>query len=185
MGRAKGELSGLDPGVSNSERLVRISRELEFKTVEVGVGNTTADIKIDDGLRKGPLSAIVYGLRSIGELGSAERIVVLGCDLYLLSKEALGAFVDFSKNSSAVMVVKGVENWSMLSIDPASFTKIATLFDQGERRLSGAFSHIDGLLRVAAVDLGDFLEETFVDFDTQDEYLRRFPLSAWRLPNDR
>ncbi|NNN12405.1 MAG: NTP transferase domain-containing protein [Acidimicrobiaceae bacterium] len=175
MGRAKGELSGLDPGISNSERLVSISRELGLVTVEVGEGITSADIKIDDTARKGPLSAIVYGLRSIDDLGSVDRVVVLGCDLYLLSKEALGAFVAFSVDKTAVAMVGGVENWSIICLRASDFSRIFTLFDQGERRLSGVFLGLDGLCRVSADDLGDFPEETFVDFDTNEEYLLRFP----------
>ncbi len=174
MGRAKGELSGLDLRISNSERLVRISRELGLVTVEVGEGITSADIKVDDTAREGPLSAIVYGLQSIGDLGSVDRVLVLGCDLYLLSKEALEAFVEYSVDKTAVVMVGGVENWSIICLKAPDLSRVFTLFAQGARRLSVVFLGLDGLCRVSAADLGDFPEETFVDFDTSEEYLRRF-----------
>ena len=175
MGRPKGELSGLDPSISNSERLVSISRELGLVTVEVGDAITSAQIKVVDTTRNGPLSAIVSGLRTIGDLGSIDRVVVLGCDLYLLSKEALGAFVDFSVDKTAVITVGGVENWSIICMKASDLSRIFTLFKQGERRLSGVFLGLDGLCRVSPADLGDFPEETFVDIDTNEEYLQRFP----------
>ena len=175
MGRPKGELSGLDPSISNSERLVSISRELGLVTVEVGDAITSAQIKVVDTTRNGPLSAIVSGLRTIGDLGPIDRVVVLGCDLYLLSKEALGAFVDFSVDKTAVIMVGGVENWSIFCMKASDISRIFTLFKQGVRRLSGVFLGLDGLCRVSPADLGDFSEETFVDIDTNEEYLQRFP----------
>ena len=94
-------------GMPSAPRLGHLLAEACTRAIEVGPGRSSLPAVADDRPDQGPLVAVVTGWRTLRDTECPDAVVVLACDLPLLTATLVGLLVTWPTESSLVPVVGG------------------------------------------------------------------------------
>lgn len=103
--------------------------------IEIGPGHSGLESLEEEPSGEGPLAAIVAGRRSLRQRGHDGSVLIVACDMPLLSEDFLRFLVAFDTRASVVPVVEGrlqplCARWCSSDLDTAG-----ELYSRGERSL--------------------------------------------------
>jgi molybdopterin-guanine dinucleotide biosynthesis protein A len=128
-------------GESCAERIGQLLRTVAAPVIEVGRGRTEFDVVTETLAGGGPLLALVAGYRHLTHLGHHGPILLLACDLPLVSKIVLSALAKWPGQGSVVPLVNGraqplCARWSVDDLERAE--ALVAGGDRSMRALLGA-----------------------------------------------
>lgn len=127
-------------GVPAAVRTARVLSAVAFPVVEVGPGRSGLASVREDPPGSGPLAAIAAGVRSLSEAGHDGAVLVVACDLPLLTEAALGMLAEWPGRSSVVPVVAGHPQPLCARWSGADLGSAAGLVDAGKRSMKALLS---------------------------------------------
>jgi molybdopterin-guanine dinucleotide biosynthesis protein A len=170
MGRDKSQL--LYQGQNLAQRTAHLLKTVVERALEVGPG-VSGLVAVHEALPgRGPLAAIVEGRRALERDGHRGPVLVVACDMPMLTRELLHFLATFATTGSAVPVVDGFAQplcakWGVADLEQAS-----DLLARGERS-------VEFLTRAVDVRLIDEFEwsayatsANFRDVDTPEDARR-------------
>lgn len=133
MGQDKTRL--VHEGRTLAERTAHLLTLVVDVAIEIGPGHSGLESLEEEPSGEGPLAAIVAGRRALRQRGHDGSVLILACDMPLLSEDFLRFLVAFESSASVVPVVEGrlqplCAKWGSADLDTAG-----RLYSRGERSL--------------------------------------------------
>ncbi len=122
-------------GVANCERLASLLSSVVGAAVEVGPGRSSLPAVLETDRGSGPLAALVAGTEALRRRGHHGPVVVVACDLPLLSAPALRMIARWPAEASVVPVVEGMPQPLCARWSVAGLAEAARLLASGERSM--------------------------------------------------
>lgn len=167
MGRDKSGL--MVGGVTLAARTACLLREVVERAIEVGPGVSGLVSTREEPLGEGPLVAIVEGRRALRELGHDGAVLVVACDLPLLSSPLLTLLRDWDAPGSVVPVVRGTPQPLCARWGPHDLDGARDLVDAGARSLRHLVHQPDVTLLDESIWREHVGEDEFSDVDSPED----------------
>lgn len=170
MGRDKTQL--VHEGLSLARRTAQLLREVVDVALEIGPGRSGLESIQEEPRGEGPLSAIVAGRHALAQRGHDGSVLVVACDMPLLSQRFLDFLVRFDTSATVVPVVEGrlqplCAKWGLADLEAAGDRHAL-----GERSLRFLATSPHVVLLDQPQWAAHATIETFTDVDTPDDARR-------------
>jgi molybdopterin-guanine dinucleotide biosynthesis protein A len=170
MGRDK---SGLLVGdVTLAERTAQLLIGVVETAVEVGPGVSGLGSTREEPPGEGPLVAIAEGRRTLRARGHEGAVLVVACDLPLLTAQLLTMLCDWDAPGSVVPIVHGIPQPLCAKWGPRDLDSAREMVSAGVRSLRHLISQPDVMLLDESIWRDRVNEDEFTDVDSPDDARR-------------
>ena len=153
-------------GRTSVARVVGALTAVAEPVLEVGPGRSGLPAVSEEPRRGGPLVAIAAGWRALGERGHRGPVLVLACDLPLISEEVLRLLAGWPSPGSVVPVVAGRDQPLCARWSAADLAAVDGMVAGGERSLRGLLAR-PGVVRLDETEWGRVARaRDFADVDS-------------------
>lgn len=162
-------------GVRCAERVAQALLKVVSPVIEIGRGVTELPSVLEEPVGSGPLVAVSAGVAELAASGHSGPVLVLACDLPLVTLPALWMLAGWPGDCSVVPVVDGHPQLLCARWSAAALRAACELVEAGERSMRALLARPDVVLVDEAEWPSNVRAEAFADFDTPDD-LRRLGL---------
>jgi molybdopterin-guanine dinucleotide biosynthesis protein A len=170
MGRDKSGL--MVGGITLAERTAQLLLGVVETAVEVGPGVSGLPSTREEPPGEGPLVAIVEGRRALRALGHDGAVLVVACDLPLLSTQLLTLLRDWNTTGSVVPIVRAMPQPLCARWGPSDLDGAREMVSAGVRSLRHLASQSDVVLLDESIWREHVEEAVFTDVDSPDDARR-------------
>jgi molybdopterin-guanine dinucleotide biosynthesis protein A len=155
-----------------AERVAARLSHVVTPTLEVGPGRSGLSTVREERPGAGPLSALASGWEALGKMGHRGPVVVLACDLPLISEPLLRLLAGHASSGSVVPVVDGRTQPLCARFSAAALEHGARSAAAGWRSLAPLLEHEDVVWLEEPAWTGVADRRTFTDVDTPADLAR-------------
>jgi molybdenum cofactor guanylyltransferase len=170
MGRDKSGL--MVGGVTLAERTAQLLLTVVETAIEIGPGASGLAWTREEPLGEGPLVAIAEGRRFLRERGHAGAVLVVACDLPLLSAQLLTLLCDWEAPGSVVPIVREMPQPLCARWGPRDLDSASELVSAGVRSLRHLTSQPDVVVLDESSWRDRVNEDEFTDVDSPEDARR-------------
>jgi molybdopterin-guanine dinucleotide biosynthesis protein A len=170
MGRDKSGL--IVGGVTLAERTAQLLLSVVETAVEVGPGTSGLAWTREEPPGEGPLVAIVEGRRYLRQRGHDGAVLVVACDLPLLSAQLLTLLCDWDAPGSVVPLVRGMPQPLCAKWGPRDLDHASEMVVSGVRSLRHLMDQPDVVVLDESIWRDRVDEDEFSDVDSPEDARR-------------
>jgi molybdopterin-guanine dinucleotide biosynthesis protein A len=158
--------------VTLAERTAQLLVSVVETAVEVGPGVSGLESTREEPPGEGPLVAIAEGRRSLRERGHEGAVLVVACDLPLLSTQLLILLRDWDAPGSVVPIVRGMPQPLCAKWGPRDLDSAREMVSAGVQSLRHLISQPGVVLLDESIWRDRVNEDAFTDVDSPDDARR-------------